>query len=285
MVFKVMFISLIGNAFLSVFKILGGILGNSKTLVADGIHSFSDLATDIVAIIGNKFATLPPDKDHPYGHGKYEYVFSSFISLIIIFLSFVIFYNSFNGTSVVPSKFVLVVLLISFIVKFYLAKFILKNGKKYNNRILITSGIESKYDALNSLLGCTFVFLSLFSSNYPILKCFDSLGSLVISVLVFNIGIKCLIQNLKSVIGEVDYSNNYINDIIYKISVINRNIEVKSVKLFKYGSYYNAEIKLSCKKNKRLKQIYKLEEKIRKAIMADGICKFMNIDFVPSQKM
>lgn len=285
MMFKVMLVSLIGNVFLSIFKIIGGILGNSKTLLADGIHSFSDLATDIVAIIGNKFATLPPDKDHPYGHGKYEYVFSSFISLIIIFLSFVIFFNAFNTSNVLPSKFVILILIISFIIKLFLARFILKNGKKYNNKILITSGIESKYDALNSLLGCVFVILSIFGDVYPIFKYFDFLGCFVISVLVFNIGVKCLIQNLRSVIGEVDYNNSYINDIIYKVSIINKNIEVESVKLFKYGSYYNAEINLLCKRNFNLKYIFKLEQKIKKTIMEDNICKFINIDFIPTQKM
>lgn len=281
MVFKVMFLSLLVNIFLTFLKIIGGILGNSKTLVADGIHSFSDLATDVVAIIGNKFSTLPPDSDHPYGHGKYEYVTSILISFMIISLSIIIFINAFNSNVIIPSKWVLLILFFTLIIKSILAKYILKQGKLHNNSILITSGIESKYDALSSFLALIFVFFSEFGSYCSILKYLDIVGGIIISLLVLKIGLSCLSQNLKSVIGQVDYNNKYIDEVKQKVLNVKFIIDVENVKLFKYGSYYSVEIIVLVNKNKKLKDIYKIENNIKNILREKDIFKFVSIDFIP----
>ena len=80
----VMVISFITNSFLSLIKIIFGCIGHSSALIADGIHSFSDLSTDIVAMLGDFFARKPADRKHPYGHGKLEYLTSIFIGFVII---------------------------------------------------------------------------------------------------------------------------------------------------------------------------------------------------------
>ena len=65
---RVMFVSVITNIFLAIIKIIFGIIGKSGALIADGIHSFSDLVTDFFAIIGGILARKPADKEHPCGH-------------------------------------------------------------------------------------------------------------------------------------------------------------------------------------------------------------------------
>ncbi len=88
---KTMVVSMIVNVFLSLIKIISGILGSCNSLIADGIHSISDLSTDIIAIIGNKLSLKPADNKHPYGHGKIEYLTSLIISIVILFLGFLLF--------------------------------------------------------------------------------------------------------------------------------------------------------------------------------------------------
>ena len=85
---KVMVVSMIVNAFLALIKVVFGIICYSTALVADGFHSFSDLATDLFAIIGNILSTKPADDKHPFGHGKLEYLTSLGIGLIILFVGF-----------------------------------------------------------------------------------------------------------------------------------------------------------------------------------------------------
>jgi len=73
---KYMIFSLLANLFLSFIKITFGLVSGMKSLIADGIHSFSDLTTDVIAIIGNKLSRKPADDGHPRGHGKIEYITS-----------------------------------------------------------------------------------------------------------------------------------------------------------------------------------------------------------------
>ena len=80
MIYRIMIKSLLVNIALTFSKLIGGFIFKSKTLIADGVHSMSDMLTDIVGIIGGVFSEKHPDKEHPLGHGNLEYVTSIFIS-------------------------------------------------------------------------------------------------------------------------------------------------------------------------------------------------------------
>ena len=109
---KVMGVSIATNIFLSIVKIITGLIGKSSALIADGIHSFSDLSTDFIAIIGNYLSRKPADEKHPYGHGKIEYITSIIISLVILFLGSTIIYSSIQKDIAIPS---MIVAIISFL--------------------------------------------------------------------------------------------------------------------------------------------------------------------------
>ena len=85
---KVMQKSMCVNILLAILKIVIGFIGKSSALIADGIHSFSDLITDVFAIIGSALSRKPADEEHPFGHGKIEYITSMIISIIILILLF-----------------------------------------------------------------------------------------------------------------------------------------------------------------------------------------------------
>ena len=149
---KTMILSMIVNTVLSILKVAVGILGKSGALIADGFHSFSDLITDMVAIVGSKLASKPADDNHPYGHGKIEYITSMIISVMIIFLGVTITINAITEKVTIPTKIVVVATLFTIISKLLLSNYILKCGKKYNSNILISSGLESKTDVISSLV-------------------------------------------------------------------------------------------------------------------------------------
>ena len=77
-------VGMIANILMSLFKFAGGILGNSVALVADAIHSLSDLVTDIIVLFTHRIGKIPQDKDHPYGHGRAETIGATVIGLLII---------------------------------------------------------------------------------------------------------------------------------------------------------------------------------------------------------
>jgi len=156
---KVMKVSFITNFLLSCFKVINGFILKSSALIADGIHSFSDLITDVVAIIGDKFANKPNDSEHPYGHGNAEYLTSFIIGLMIIFMGLILTKETIYQDVTIPSCLVAVVSLITIVCKYFLASFLMKKGKLYNNNILIASGKESKTDGI--VIGIVFGVLIL----------------------------------------------------------------------------------------------------------------------------
>ena len=87
---KVLYVSFFSNIFLSILKVVVGIIGKSSALISDGIHSFSDLITDVVAIFGNYLSLKPADDKHPYGHGKLEYITSFIIGIVIIIIGLIL---------------------------------------------------------------------------------------------------------------------------------------------------------------------------------------------------
>ena len=80
---RITYIAILVNLFLSAVKIITGVVGNSKSAVADGVHSLSDLSTDLAILIGVRFWSAPPDESHPYGHGRIETLVTVFIGLIL----------------------------------------------------------------------------------------------------------------------------------------------------------------------------------------------------------
>ena len=97
MVTLCLFKSFLVNLSLSLIKLLGAFLTKSKTLMSDAVHSLSDMTTDIVGLIGSKLSSKKPDINHPFGHGRIEYLTSIIMSILIIILGFGVLINSFNG--------------------------------------------------------------------------------------------------------------------------------------------------------------------------------------------
>src|SRR5574344_254794 len=161
---KCMVTSFVANVFLTIIKITFGLISKSKTLLADGIHCLSDLSTDIIAIL--------------------------FISVFIIVLSVKIFTNSFTHIQEIDNYFILFISIISIIVKYFVSGYLIKKGKEVNSNILLTSGTESRFDVLSSAIAFVFILLSLFARDFSYLKYADTIGSIVISILTFRIGIK-----------------------------------------------------------------------------------------------
>ena len=283
MEFKAMLVSFIMNTFLSLIKIVGGVLGNSKTLIADGMHSMSDLATDIVALIGTKVSNLPPDRKHPYGHGKYEYVTSLFISLVVIILSFVIFHNSLTGSNKIPSLYVLIILVFVIVVKYFVSQFLIKQGKKYNSNILLTSGVESRYDVVSSVLALVCVGISELSEYVSIFKYADMMGGILISLLVLRIGIIFFIRNLNSLIGEADYDKEKEMEIKEKLADIKEILKVQKISLLKYGTYYILTIDIIMDKNDKLEQVHEIEHEIRNKLKTLHYLRFITVNPIPNK--
>ncbi len=262
MITKTLIKSFLVNFIISIFKILGAFFGNSKTLVADGVHSLSDMTTDIIGLIGSILSNKKPDDAHPFGHGKIEYITSILMSFLIISLGITTFFNAINGKILSPNKYAVIVLIIGIILKIILSSYLLKKGKELNSNIIKTNGTESRYDAYASSASLIFVLTSLIGKKYKIFSYADLIGGIIISLLTLKVGIKILKENLSSVIGEVETDETKINT-VKEIIKRNKNIKIRRITILKYGSYNQSYIDIFMKEDTPLKEVYKIEKKIK----------------------
>ncbi len=255
---SILTVSLITNFMLSLFKIMTGLIGSSGALIADGIHSFSDLVTDIVGIIGSIFSKKPSDEKHPYGHGKMEYLISIFIGLVILSLGFMIIYDSINRKVIVPSVIVIFVSLFTVVVKFLLAHFLVKKGRELNSCILVSSGKESSTDVISSLVVLVASIL------------------MQTSIFVVKVGLDVLKENISTILGEQETDFDYLNE-VKKVMLENAHIKnIDDLIILKYGPYYKLIARVSITHNLSITKAYEIIFKIENNIKE----KFERIDYV-----
>ena len=235
---KVLLVSSITNIFLSIIKILFGFIGKCNALIADGIHSLSDLSTDFVAIFGNHLSLKPADKKHPFGHGKTEYITSVIIGIVIILLGLSLIYNIFNKEIIIPNLLMILVSLFTIISKYILSSYIYKKGIEYSNNILIASGKESKADVYSSIFVLISIVLMQFSNELSILKYADMLSTVIISLFIIKTGFNILSDNIGILLEEQVLDKEYINNIKNIITSFNEIVEIKDLYILRYGPYY-----------------------------------------------
>ena len=199
---KIMFVSVFTNLILAIIKMIFGFIGKSSALLADGIHSLSDLITDFFAIIGSKLSEKPADSKHPYGHGKLEYLTSIVISIVVLTLGITLITNSFQKEIVIPDIIVIVVSIFTIIAKLILSNYIINKGKKYQNNILISSGYESRTDVISSIVVLVSIILMQLSNYFEILKYADILATIIVGLLIIKIGYSLLKENLSLLLDE-----------------------------------------------------------------------------------
>ena len=258
---KVMIKSLIVNSLLAILKVIFGFLAKSKALLADGIHSFSDLSTDLVAIIGNKLAKKEPDLKHPYGHGKLEYLTSIIIGVVILILGIGLIYNSFTGNNVSTSSIVIIISILTITFKYILSKYIIKKGKEYKNNILIASGKESSADVISSVI-VLFSALFMYLSKYnKIFSYADMIASIIVGLFIIKTGFEVLKDNISTIIDEQETDLEYIENVKNIILANGLVKEIDSLVLLKLGHNYKLTCDLSMDDSISIKEAHdELEE-------------------------
>ena len=183
-----------GNIFLLVIKATVGIISRSQAMIADSINSAGDIFASLMTFIGNKIASVPGDKDHNFGHGKAEYLFSLFIAISMILVSIKTIIDSImslvSGSQLNFSWWLVIVCIITIITKFILYIYTMATYKKYNN-ILLESSMK---DHRNDCIITTFTLISVFLSLKGIYW-LDGLVGIAISAWICKTGIEIFMES------------------------------------------------------------------------------------------
>ena len=196
-------VSIIVNVFLFLLKLILGLYINSIALLADGFHSLSDVSTSGVVIFGFRISKKQPDKEHPFGHGRAEYIATLIIAILLIVIGIGFIQRSveriINPTNMVHEEYVIlisIVILFSALVKELMAKYSFLISKKINSDILKADAWHHRSDALSSIG----VAIGILGARYgfPIL---DPIFGLIVSIIIIYIGIKLIKKSSDFLMG------------------------------------------------------------------------------------
>lgn len=239
---KIMMKSFFVNIVLVFVKILFGIFFNSVALIADGVHSISDLLSDIFVIIGIKHSQKPADDDHPFGHGKFEYVLSFMLGISILIIAINLareIIEKFNDAVSIPSIYSLVVVGIVIFVKLLLARYLIKKGTEMDSEIIHASGKESFTDVISSFVVIFGIIFVLIGNQFevPFLLKGDKVSSIIISLFIVKIAIEIIYKAIVSLQGRAvkpEISKPYY-DCIKNVKGV---IDVDHMDMVAFGPYY-----------------------------------------------
>lgn len=194
-------VGIVTNVLLVVFKSAVGLLSNSIAIVLDAVNNLSDVLSSLITIVGAKLAGRMPDKGHPLGHGRIEYISAMMVAAIVLYAGFTAFVESvkkiFNPVQPDYSPMTLIVVTSAVIVKIILGLFVQKNGKKVNSTTLTASGIDALFDAVISASVLLSAIIYLLTG-----VCLEAYLGIVISAFVIRPGYKLMKSTLNEILGK-----------------------------------------------------------------------------------
>lgn len=201
-------IGIVANIFLASFKALIGVAAHSTAMVLDAVNNFSDVLSSLVAIIGTKIASRKPDKKHPLGHGRVEYLAQMIIAALIIYAGLTAMIESVKKiiTPVEPehSALSLAIISVAIVVKIVLGLFVRKQGKKVKSDLLMSSGTDALFDAiLSTAVLVSAVILLVFKFNI------EAYVSVAISLFILKAGLEIIFEAVDDMLGhrvEAEYT-------------------------------------------------------------------------------
>lgn len=212
---SVTYLGMVVNVALSAIKIIVGLAVSSLALVADGVHSLSDLVTDVAVLLGSHFAAKKPDLTHPYGHGRIETFSAVVIAFILIVVGGAMVYQATisiaKNASTTPHWGVLAVALTSIIGKEILYRVTRTIAVKSHSTALYANAWHHRSDGLSSVAVAVGYILSTFGFDHG-----DQLAAIVVGLMVMFVGLKVIGDSLRELTeGAVDPETvEHIQDVI-----------------------------------------------------------------------
>lgn len=225
---------IIFNIVLFATKLIGGILALSIAIIADAFNNLFDAVTAIITLIGFKLANKPADKEHPFGHGRFEYIASLFIAIIIIIVGVELFRTSVsniisNDQTTKIEMFSLIVLVISLVLKAWLGYFNYKLGKSISSLSMQAYAKDSILDVISTSV----VLIGLVIGNFAEFNIDGYLGAMVALLIIYT-GYKSVKETISPLLGQSP-NPNFIKEIEEMVLKYDEILGVHDLIVHDYG--------------------------------------------------
>ena len=194
-------IGIVANVFLAIFKAAVGLISNSIAVTLDAVNNLSDAASSIITIIGARLASKKPDREHPMGHGRVEYLSSLVVAAIVLYAGLTAGIESVKKI-ITPEEadygtVAIIIMSSAIVVKLVLGTYVKRKGQQVNSGALMASGSDALFDAIlsGSVLASAVIFLVWGIS-------LEAYVGVVISLFIIKAGIEMMSETIKDIIGR-----------------------------------------------------------------------------------
>lgn len=260
-------IAVIGNVLLAGFKLIAGITGNSQALIADAIHSLSDVFATLIVIGALLLARKAPDKEHQYGHQRYESLASLLLGLILTAVGVKIgwdgiraIYTGSYKSMPLPTVLTAVAAAVSIVVKELMYQVTIKVAKEEKSNALKADAWHHRSDALSSigsLAGVVFARIGL-----PVM---DSIACIIICFFIIKVALEILIDAVKA-LTDSSASDELCQCISRTVESTPGVIRQDELKTRIFGSGFYADIEIAVDGNKSLEEAHEIAERVHAAV-------------------
>lgn len=246
-IYKVTYVGGVANVVLLAFKFIAGIMAHSSAMVADAVHSLSDLITDAIVLIFVRISTMPQDKSHDYGHGKYETLATAIIGLALIGVALLIIYSGgtkiiawMNGTQLeAPGMLALWAALVSILLKEGVYRYSIVKARQLNSSALEANAWHHRSDALSSIGTAIGIGGAIFlGQRWTVL---DPLASIIVGIVIIKVAYELLCRGIGD-LTEQSLPDDIENEIIARVSSIPGIDKPHDLRTRRIGNHYAIEM-------------------------------------------
>lgn len=257
---KVSKVTIVWNVILSIAKIIAGIIGKSNAMLADGVHTLSDIISTIVVMLGIRMAKKPADEDHPYGHEKIEPVMAKILAILLLAVAFGIGYNGIklivNRSVSEPGMIAIYAAVSSIAVKEWMYWYTIKASQKIESPALCADAWHHRSDVFSSV--GTLIGIAGAKLGCPIL---DPIAALIVCIFIVKVGINIYLQAVKQLI-DTSASPEVICQIQEIVLKTEGVISLEVLKTRMHANKIYVDIEIGVNSNLSLKEAHSIAENV-----------------------
>lgn len=266
---KVTLVGVLVNAFLILLKLAAGIFGRSQALIADAVHSISDLFTDAVVLVGIKISNRPPDKTHHFGHARIETLASTIVGIALVATALYIGLQAsltiYRHSEYHPTTLALFGAAVSIVLKEALYHYTIRTGRRIKSQLIVANAWHHRSDALSSVAVLIGVGGALINPSWHIL---DAFAALLVSFFIVKVGLDILRDTLRE-FTDTAPQPEIIGKIKHCALSVNGVVETHDLRVRTSGGQYQMEIHIVVDGQLTVSEGHKIAKKVERCLVED----------------
>lgn len=264
-------VGIVGNIALAAAKLFIGLMAKSQALVADAVHSASDVVGSVAVLIGLKAAERPPDEDHPYGHGKAESIAAIIVSVLLAIVGFEIGSSSVKSlfSPLAAPAFIAVWAAVgSMIIKEWMFRYKYKLGKELNSPSLIANAWEHRSDVFSSFAALIGIGGAILGGRYgiPWLLYLDPLAGIFVSALVLKMAYGLLMESIHNTLDHVLHEDQSV-ELRQAIASVEGVMRIDSLRAREHGHYQIVDVKIGVDPQITVEEGHRIGKRVKHSVL------------------